>query len=100
MTVKQIWNHANEHREIIHSVKRTLDKGGDINEWMRQLKRHIPCLVGIDAEDSALVFKSADKGLVAVFIQEQGKDFALVLAENIELENQNDAELGMPTMKM
>ena len=86
MTSKQIWNQANQHRELIRDIYRALVEGDDINDGMNQLKRRIPCLFGVDGDRRALVFQSTDDGLVAVLVQEQGDTFALALATDIVLE--------------
>lgn len=95
MTSNQIWNQANEHRELIRSIYHALCEGRDINVGMNQLKHRIPCLFGVDAEQNALVFRSSDAGAVAVFVEEQGDAFALAFAENITLEHQENNGMEM-----
>jgi len=100
MTSNQIWNQANEHRELIRSINHALCEGGDINAGMNELKRRIPCLFGVDADRHALVFQSTDEGPVAVSVEEQGDTFTLTLATNIVLEPQEDAVMGMQEPEM
>ena len=95
MNSNQIWNQANEHRELIRSIYRTLCEGGDINAGMDQLKQRIPSLYGVDADMPALVFKSSDEGMVALLVKEQGDSFALALTGNIELDGQESGEMEM-----
>lgn len=86
MTSKQIWNQANQHRELIRDIYLALVEGDDINDGMNKLKRLVPCLYGVDADRRALVFRSTDDGLVALLVQEEGDTFALALATDITLE--------------
>lgn len=86
MTSKQIWNQANEHRELVRAIYHSLCEGKDINYGMNLLKRRISCLYGVDADRRALVFQSSDEGLVAVLVKEQGDTFVLALATNITLD--------------
>ncbi|HOE18069.1 MAG: hypothetical protein ACOX1U_02235 [Saccharofermentanales bacterium] len=86
MKTKQIWERANEHRELIRSLYRALCEGEDINGMMNQLKQLIPCLFGVDADRRALVFRSIDDGLVALLVKEEGDTLVLALATtDIEL---------------
>ena len=96
MTTKQIWEDANENRELIRSIYRSICEGADISDGMDQLKSQIPSLFGVDEEERSLVFKSADDGMVALTVQEQGDSLILALSTNIELE----PALGMSTQDM
>jgi hypothetical protein len=87
MTAKQIWNDANEHRELIRRIYRAVCEGRDINDGMNRLKKSIPCLFGIDADRRALIFRSTDEGMVAVLVEEHGDTFALALTANVNLEH-------------
>lgn len=80
MKTKQIWEHANEHRELIRTLYRALCEDGDINGIMNQLKRLIPCLFGVDPDRRALVFKSDDDGTVVLLIREEDDTLVLALA--------------------
>jgi len=95
MKSHQIWNQANEHRELIRSIYHAVCEGGDINAEMNQLKQHIPCLFGIDADNRSLVFQSSDEGVVGLSVDEQHGILALAFITNIELDSQNDIRMGM-----
>lgn len=86
MKSKQIWEQANKHRELIRTLYRALCGNQDINGMMTQLKQRIPCLYGVDQDRRALVFQSADEGLVALLVKEEGDTLVLALAPGIQLE--------------
>jgi hypothetical protein len=86
MTSKQIWDQANTHRELIHSIYNSLCEDGNINDNMDHLKYLMPCLFGVDADRRALVFQSTDDGLVALMVREQDDTFVLALATGITLD--------------
>jgi len=60
MNSKEIWIAANKQTGLIRAINRALLRDGDINNEMNQLKRRIPCLIGVDGEERVLVFKSSD----------------------------------------
>lgn len=95
MNSKQIWNQANEQRELIRSIYHALCEGRDIDAGMNQLKQRIPCLYGVDADRHALVFQSGDEGMIALLVEEQGDTFALALTGNIELDGQEGTGMEM-----
>ena len=96
MNSKEIWIAANKQTGLIRAINRALLRDGDINNEMNQLKRHIPCLIGVDDEERVLVFKSSDDGVVGILAKEQGGTFALALDTNITLEEQGfDMEIQM-----
>ena len=86
MTTKQIWEDANENRELIRSIYRSICEGTDISDGMDQLKSKIPALFGVDEEERSLVFKSTDDGTVALTVKEQGDSLVLALSTGVELE--------------
>lgn len=86
MVTEQIWEHANQHRELVRALYRAICAKKDIDVLMTQLKQVIPCLYGVDAERRALVFQSTNEGLVALNVQEEGDTMVLALETGITLE--------------
>ena len=86
MESKKIWGCANELKELIRAIYRAVRERKNIDSLMSQLKCHIPCLVGLDIDKFALVFRSSDEGIVAVYVEEQDDTLLLAMGTNIELE--------------
>jgi len=85
MTADQIWVSANCYRETVRAIYHAICAGKDINDGMNCLKQNIPVLYGVDCERKGLVFQSTDEGLVAIYVNELGGDFVLVMTTNIQL---------------
>jgi len=85
MTADQIWVSANCYRETIRAIYHALCEGKDINDGMNGLKQNIPTLYGVDFEKKGFVFQSTDNGLVAIYVNELGGDFVLVMTANVHL---------------
>lgn len=86
MNTKNIWVRVNESKELIHAIYRAICGNKDINNQMSQLKKLIPCLIGVDFDKRALVFRSTDEGIVAVYIEEQDDTLALAMGTDIALD--------------
>lgn len=86
MTADQIWGRANENRVLVQDIYRGIIAGRDITFMMDRLKRLMPPLHGVDVEEQTLLFISSDAGYVGLIMREEGDDFILALASNIEIE--------------
>lgn len=86
METKAIWEHANTHRELIRTLYHAICENRNINRIMDRLKQQIPCLIGIDANQRTLVFKSVDNGMVALHVREERGTLVLALETDIQLD--------------
>jgi hypothetical protein len=86
MNSKEIWVAANQRRDLVRPIYYAMVRGKSLDPMMTNLKKEMPCLYGADDEKRALVFRSTDEGLVAIYLAEADGDFALALGANIQLD--------------